>query len=290
MKHINTASTPLNFEKSQIINKYFAEIESIPMLTAEEEVQLARRIRQGDKIALEKLVKANLRFVVSVAKRFHTQYLTLNDLICEGNLGLINAAKRFDESKGYKFISYAVFPIRAYILNALSKKSRAVRIPKSRLSRIKQVKTASAVLEKKLEREPTEGEIADELKSELSEASIEDVMGFLNPIQVSLDAPVSEDEGYTLSAGLEDKSSVSIEKRMDFLSLREEVRLAISKLDSKEREIIVRNFGIGSVYTTSLAGIADIMNMHHGTISRLRLLGFKKLKNDQRLREFWASY
>ena len=191
MRQLKITQSITNRRESHTLEKYFTEVSNVPMITPDEEVTLAKRIREGDELALEKLVKANLRFVVSVAKQYQNRSLPLNDLINEGNLGLIKAAKKFDETKGFKFISYAVWWIRQSIMQALAEQSRIVRLPMNKSGAINQIRRAYAELEQQFEREPTEEELAEILDMKPSE--VRNTLG-AEVKQMSMDAPFGEDE------------------------------------------------------------------------------------------------
>ena len=204
MRQLKITQSITNRRESHTLEKYFTEVSNVSMITPDEEVNLAQRIREGDQLALEKLVKSNLRFVVSVAKQYQNRSLPLNDLINEGNLGLIKAAKKFDETKGFKFISYAVWWIRQSIMQALAEQSRIVRLPMNKSGAINQIRRAYAELEQKYEREPTEEELADILDMKPNE--IRNTLG-AEVKQTSMDAPFGEEESGSLLDVLENQTT-----------------------------------------------------------------------------------
>jgi RNA polymerase primary sigma factor len=263
---------------SATIEKYFNDISKVELLLPEEEVELARRIKQGDQIALERLVKANLRFVVSVAKQYHHSKVPLNDLINEGNLGLIKAAKMYDETKGFKFISYAVWWIRQSIMDALNNTSRIVRIPANKIGELSKISQASSLMEQKFEREPTIEEVAefmginvDDIKS-ANTASIR---------QSSLDAPFEEDEGNSLLDVISNPDADAADTLLtDKDSLRIELERLLSVLSEREREVIKQAFGLGYEYTLSLEDIADNLGLTRERVRQIKESALRKLRNN----------
>jgi RNA polymerase primary sigma factor len=263
---------------SATIEKYFNDISKVELLLPEEEVELARRIKQGDQIALERLVKANLRFVVSVAKQYHHSKVPLNDLINEGNLGLIKAAKMYDETKGFKFISYAVWWIRQSIMDALNNTSRIVRIPANKIGELSKISQASSQMEQHFEREPTIEEVAefmginvDDIKS-ANTASIR---------QSSLDAPFEEDEGNSLLDVISNPDADAADSLLtDRDSLRIELERLLSVLSEREREVIKQAFGLGYEYTLSLEDIADNLGLTRERVRQIKESALRKLRNN----------
>lgn len=231
MRQLKITKQVTNRETASL-DKYLQEIGKVELLTAEEEVALAQRIRQGDQAALEKLTKANLRFVVSVLKQYQNQGLSLPDLINEGNLGLIKAAQRFDETRGFKFISYAVWWIRQSILQALAEQSRIVRLPLNKIGSLNKINKAYARLEQELEREPNYEEIAQVL--EISESEVKESLRNSGR-HVSMDAPLVEDEDNNMYDVLRAEDSPSPEEGLMYESLRKEIDRAISTLTSRSR-------------------------------------------------------
>jgi len=263
---------------SATIEKYFNDISKVELLLPEEEVELARRIKQGDQVALERLVKANLRFVVSVAKQYHHSKVPLNDLINEGNLGLIKAAKMYDETKGFKFISYAVWWIRQSIMDALNNTSRIVRIPANKIGELSKISQASSHMEQRFEREPTIEEVAefmginvDDIKS-ANTASIR---------QSSLDAPFEEDEGNSLLDVISNPDADAADSLLtDRDSLRIELERLLSVLSEREREVIKQAFGLGYEYTLSLEDIADNLGLTRERVRQIKESALRKLRNN----------
>src|SRR5690606_30205198 len=229
--------------ESQSLNKYLHEIGKVDLITAEEEVILAQRIHEGDQVALEKLTKTNLRFVVSVAKQYQNQELSLSDLINEGNLGLIKAAQRFDETRGFKFISYAVWWIRQSILQALAEQSRIVRLPLNKVGLTNKISKAYSQLEQEFEREPSTEELAELL--EIGTEEIETTLGVASR-HVSVDAPFVDSEDNTLLDVLENPNSEAADSEIEhYDSLRCEIDRSLSTLTDRQRDVIKLYFGIG---------------------------------------------
>jgi RNA polymerase primary sigma factor len=262
---------------STTVEKYFNEIAKVNLLTREQENELARRIKQGDSQALEKLVKANLRFVVSIAKQYHNGHMPLNDLINEGNLGLIKAARMFDESKGYKFISYAVWWIRQSIMQALDDYSRIVRIPSHRIEDQSKLKQALLKMEQKFEREPTHEELAEFLGvnvAEIKSASSAIVK------QSSLNAPFEEEDGNTLLDVMNNPDAEPADEELaNKASLRIELERVLSTLSSREREILLRLFGIGYDYPQTMEDIADDLKLTEERVRQIKEGALKKIRS-----------
>ncbi len=262
------------------IDKYLKEISKYKLLTPEEEVELAQRIKQGDMDALEKLVNSNLRFVVSVAKQYQNQGLPLSDLINEGNLGLIKAAMKFDETRGFKFISYAVWWIRQSILQSLAENSRIVRLPINKLNEINKINKVFQELEHKYEREPDLGEI-----SEAVNQSYEDVKKTLSykTSHSSLDAPVSnEDENVKLIDRLEDEAYHKPDQSLLKESLELEIKRLLSTLSDKESKILIYFFGLFGESQMSLEEISKKIGLTKERIRQIRENAIQKLKNSSR--------
>jgi RNA polymerase primary sigma factor len=259
------------------VSRYFQEITKYPMISADEEVELAMRIRNGDDEALEKLVVANLRFVVSVAKQFQNQGLSFPDLINEGNLGLVKAAKKFDETRGFKFISYAVWWIRQSIIQALSEQTRTVRLPLNRLSSIKKISRAIPYLEQQLEREPTDHEIAEYL--ELTN----DEVRFANDIkkrQISFDMPLSPegDNEFNLYDLVQTGNIPSPDNKIMHESVMTNIKRALNKLTEREADILIMSYGLGSTPIYTLHDIALKFRMSSERVRQIRSKGLLKLK------------
>ena len=290
MRQLKITQSITNRRESHTLEKYFTEVSNVPMITPDEEVELAKRIREGDELALEKLVKANLRFVVSVAKQYQNRSLPLNDLINEGNLGLIKAAKKFDETKGFKFISYAVWWIRQSIMQALAEQSRIVRLPMNKSGAINQIRRAYAELEQQYEREPTEEELAEILDMKPNE--VRNTLG-AEVKQMSMDAPFGEDESGSLLDVLENDTTGPTDAELVFNdSLKVETLRALSTLTAREREVIMMSFGIGHDNPYTLEEIGDAMGLTRERVRQIREKALQKLREpskNRRLKEFCAS-
>jgi RNA polymerase primary sigma factor len=260
------------------INRYFQEINKYPMITAEEEAELAERIRGGDTIALNKLVVANLRFVVSVAKHFQNQGLPFSDLINEGNLGLVKAASKFDETRGFKFISYAVWWIRQSIIQALSEQTRIVRLPLNRLSSINKISRAIPYLEQEYEREPTDDEIATYLELGNDEVKI---ANDIKKRHVSFDMPLSSDSDneFNLYDVIQTGNIPSPDNHSLNESLSTNVFRALGKLSLREAEILTMSFGLCSTPMYSLHDIAIKYDMSSERIRQIKSRSLLKLKH-----------
>ena len=245
-------SKQITNRESQSLDKYLQEIGKVDLITPDEEVELAKRIREGDQIALEKLTKANLRFVVSVAKQYQNQGLSLGDLINEGNLGLIKAAQRFDETRGFKFISYAVWWIRQSILQALAEQSRIVRLPLNRVGSLNKISKTFSELEQKYEREPSPEELADVL--EVTTAEVVDTMK-ISGRHVSMDAPFVQGEENSLLDVLENNSEETPDSGLMTDSLRREVQRALATLTQRESDVITLYFGLNGEHAMTLEEI-----------------------------------
>ncbi len=271
MRQLKITKSITNRE-SQSLEKYLQEIGKVVLISPEEEVQLAIRIKQGDQKALDRLVAANLRFVVSVAKQYQNQGLTLSDLINEGNLGLIRAAQRFDETRGFKFISYAVWWIRQSILQALAEQSRIVRLPLNKVGLTNKITRAFNQLEQEYEREPTPEELADMLQMES-----EDVAASLSisSRHVSMDAPVAEGEEGSLIDLMENPNAELANVNLDYHeSLKTEIARSLSSLTERQKEVLCYFFGIGVDNPLSLE---DIGHRFHLTRERVRQIKDKAL-------------
>lgn len=239
---------------SASLDKYLQEIGREELITAEDEVELAKRIKEGDQVALEKLVKANLRFVVSVSKQYQNQGLTLPDLINEGNLGLIKAAQRFDETRGFKFISYAVWWIRQSILQAIAEQARIVRLPLNQVGSLNRINKAFSKLEQEFEREPSPEEIAEVL--EIEEDKVTDSQR-ISGRHVSVDAPFKDGEDGTLLDVLSNSNSPKTDISLMHESLQREIDRSLSTLTDRERGVIKDFFGIGIPHPLSLEEIGE---------------------------------
>jgi RNA polymerase primary sigma factor len=265
---------------SQSLDKYLHDISKEELITAEQEVELAIRIKQGDQVALEKLTKANLRFVVSVAKQYQNQGLTLADLINEGNLGLIKAAKKFDETRGFKFISYAVWWIRQSILSALAEQARVIRLPLNQVGSISRINKTFSELEQRLERAPTAAELAEAL--DLSEDKIKETLKVAGR-HVSVDAPFSnEDDGGTLLDVLENKESPTTDDILINESLSNEIERSLSMLKEREKVIIQMFFGLGQYQPMTLDEIGTKLGLTRERVRQIKEKGIKRLRHNSR--------
>ena len=262
--------------KEPSLNRYLQEIGSEPPLTIEEEIDLAQRIRRGDRRALDKLTKANLRFVVSVAKQYQNQGLSLSDLINEGNMGLIKAAEKFDETRGFKFISYAVWWIRQSILQAIAEKSKMIKLPLNQVGTVNKISHASSRFEQQFERRPSLNEIADTL--DLPEEKIEEAIN-ASGRAVSVDAPLSDNEGNSLIDVIPNDSIPDTDEEMLMESLREEISRALNFLDDRERVVIESYFGIGQPELT-LEEIAHKCGLTRERVRQIREKAIRKLRNN----------
>ncbi len=270
-------------EQDRSLDVYLREIGETPLLTADQEKRLAQRIRQGDQKAMEKLIRANLRFVVSVAKQYQNQGLSLADLINEGNIGLIKAAKRFDETRGFKFISYAVWWIRQSILQALAEQSRIVRLPLNRVGTLHKISKASKEMEQVLGREPSPGEIAKEL--ELKEQEVSDTLQIGNS-HLSLDSPLTPGtEENSLIDVLEDQFVPGPDVQMDQRELKLEIQRVLDSLTPREAEIICLYFGINQDKALTLEEIGAMFSLTRERIRQVKEKAIRRLRHASRSRE-----
>ncbi len=266
--------------ESKSLDKYLQDISKVGLITAEEEVELAQKIRAGDQMALEKLTTANLRFVVSVAKQYQNQGLTLPDLINEGNVGLVKAAKRFDETRGFKFISYAVWWIRQSILQALAEQSRVVRLPLNKIGVINKINKAYSHLEQSLQRPPS----ADEIAKELDMTVVQVKIAVKNSGRhLSMDAPFREGENESnlydiLSSG--ESPNPDNDLMRDSLSI--EINRALETLSQREADVIRLNYGIGNQPAMTLQEIGDIFDLSRERVRQIREKGIRRLKHQSK--------
>ncbi|HYG16990.1 MAG TPA: RNA polymerase sigma factor RpoD/SigA [Bacteroidia bacterium] len=265
--------------ENKSLDKYLNEISKVPMIDAQEEVELARRIREGDQVALEKLVNANLRFVVSVSKQYQNQGLTLGDLINEGNLGLIKAAKRFDETRGFKFISYAVWWIRQSILQALADQSRIVRLPLNKVGSIGRIGNIAAELEQKLEREPTAEEIANAL--EIPTAEVENALR-TSGRHLSIDAPLAEGEDNTLLGVLDNNDEPHPDLHLINESLQKEINRVISTLSEKERDVLKYYYGLDGGPAHTLEDISEKVGLTRERVRQIKEKALRRLRKSSK--------
>jgi RNA polymerase primary sigma factor len=263
------------------LDKYLHEIGKVELLSAEKEVELAKRIKRGDREALETLIKANLRFVVSVSKQYQNQGLSLPDLINEGNLGLIKAAERFDETRGFKFISYAVWWIRQSILQALAEQARIVRLPLNKIGSINKINKVFNKLEQEFQREPTVEEIAEimDVKPDL----IEDSMNSSGS-HVSMDAPLRDEEGNNLYDVMLNEDSPKPDEELMDNSLRQEIERSLATLGEREAEILRYYFGLKGYQQHTLEEIGDEFGLTRERVRQIKEKAIKKLKNQYRNR------
>jgi len=272
-------SKQITNRESQSLDKYLQEIGKVDLLTPDEEVDLAKRIREGDQAALEKLTKANLRFVVSVAKQYQNQGLSLGDLINEGNLGLIKAAQRFDETRGFKFISYAVWWIRQSILQALAEQSRIVRLPLNRVGSLNKISKTFSELEQKFEREPSPEELAEVL--EVSTNEIVDTMK-ISGRHVSMDAPFVQGEENSLLDVLENDSEDTPDSDLMVDSLRKEVQRALSTLTQREADVVTYYFGLNGANVMTLEEIGEKFNLTRERVRQIKEKAIRRLRHTSR--------
>lgn len=279
MRQLKITKSITNRE-SQSLEKYLQEIGKVDLLTPEEEVDLAKRIKEGDQIALEKLTKANLRFVVSVAKQYQNQGLSLSDLINEGNLGLIKAAQRFDETRGFKFISYAVWWIRQSILQALAEQSRIVRLPLNKVGSLNKINRAFSELEQEFEREPSADELADVL--EIPTEEVETTLG-VAARHVSMDAPFVEGEDNSLLDVLENDNTPGTDTHLEYReSLRKEIERSLSTLTQRQCDVIKLYFGIGVEHPMSLEDIGEKFGLTRERVRQIKDKAINKLRSASR--------
>ena len=278
MRQLKITKQVTNRETASL-DKYLQEIGKVELITADEEVELAQRIRQGDRIALEKLTKANLRFVVSVSKQYQNQGLSLPDLINEGNLGLIKAAQRFDETRGFKFISYAVWWIRQSILQALAEQSRIVRLPLNKIGSINKINKTYAKLEQEFEREPNAEEIAEVL--DLTEAEVKESMKNAGR-HVSMDAPLVQDEDNNMYDVLKSDEVVTPETELLYESLRKEIDRAISTLTQREADVVRLYFGLNGSHPMTLEEIGEKFDLTRERVRQIKEKAIRRLKHTSR--------
>lgn len=264
---------------TQSLDKYLHEIGKEELITADEEVELARRIRKGDQVALDRLIRSNLRFVVSVSKQYQNQGLSLPDLINEGNLGLIKAAQRFDETRGFKFISYAVWWIRQSILQALAEQARIVRLPLNKIGSINKINKTLSKLEQEFEREPTAEEIA-----KILEISPEDVKKALlsSSRHVSMDAPLTSDEEGSMYDVLSNRDTPMPDKSLVNDSLRKEIERTLTTLAAREADILRYYFGLNGTPPHTLEEIGERFDLTRERVRQIKEKAIRKLKQTSR--------
>lgn len=274
MRQLKISKSITNREQGAL-DKYLADIAKEPMISPDEEVELAQKIKMGDQIALDRLVRANLRFVVSVAKQYQNQGLSLADLINEGNVGLIKAAQRFDETKGFKFISYAVWWIRQAILQAVAEQSRMVRLPLNQVGLLSRVKKTASYLEQLYQRKPTMKEIADEM--DMPVEKVEYIMK-INSKEVSMDAPVASDDDLAFIDTVVPEDNDNADSRIASETESAEIKRSLSVLNEKERQVIIYYFGLDSNKSYTLEEIGYLMDMTRERVRQVKDKALKKLR------------
>ena len=275
MRQLKITKAITNRENASL-DKYLQEIGHEELISAEEEVELARRIKTGDRKALEKLTKANLRFVVSVAKQYQNQGLSLPDLINEGNIGLLKAAEKFDETRGFKFISYAVWWIRQSILQAIAEQGRVVRLPLNQVGSVNRINKVLSKFEQENERRPSVDEIAD--KTDLPHEKIEDVLK-VNTRQVSVDAPMADGDGTSMIDFMQSDSDTSTDEELLKESLRAEIASALSVLNDRERNVIEAFYGINQPECT-MEEIGKKYGLTRERVRQIREKAIRRLKQN----------
>ncbi len=265
--------------ESQSLEKYFQEISKVDLLSAEQEIELAVRMKNGDQSAMELLTRANLRFVVSVAKQYQNQGLSLGDLINEGNIGLIKAARRFDETRGFKFISYAVWWIRQSILQALAEQSRIVRLPLNRVGAINKIGKAYSNLKQEFEREPSQEEIAQALEMDVEEIS--NTMQIFGK-QVSVDAPFSFGEENSLLDVIQNDQQPAPDNELISESLKTEIKNVLAILPEREAEVIRLYFGLDGEYSMTLEEIGEKFNLTRERVRQIKEKAIRRLRHNSK--------
>lgn len=278
MRQLKITKQVTNRETASL-DKYLQEIGKVELITADEEVALAQLIKQGDQDALERLTKANLRFVVSVAKQYQNQGLTLPDLINEGNLGLIKAAQRFDETRGFKFISYAVWWIRQSILQALAEQSRIVRLPLNKIGSINKINKAAASLEQSYERQPNAEEIANVL--EITEHEVKESVRNAGR-HVSLDAPLVQGEETTMYDVMKSAENSAPDSGLIYESLKREIERAISTLTPREADVVRLYFGLSGKHPLTLEEIGEQFDLTRERVRQIKEKAIRRLKHTSR--------
>jgi RNA polymerase primary sigma factor len=275
----NPSPSGISTRESQSLDRYLQEIGKVSLITPDEEVDLAKRIQNGDQRALEKLTQANLRFVVSVAKQYQNQGLSLGDLINEGNLGLIKAAKRFDETRGFKFISYAVWWIRQSILQALAEQSRIVRLPLNRVGALNKIGKELSKLEQEYERMPSASELSESLEMSVTEVS--DTLK-ISGRHLSVDAPFAQGEDNRLLDVLANDETPNPDLELMSESLKVEIERALSKLSTREAEVIRLYFGIGREHSLTLEEIGERFDLTRERVRQIKEKALRKLRHHNR--------
>ena len=281
MKQLKISKQITNRE-SQSLDRYLSEIGKVALVTMDEEVELAKRIREGDAVALAKLTKANLRFVVSVAKQYQNRGLALNDLINEGNVGLIQAAVRFDETRGFKFISYAVWWIRQAIISALASQARIVRLPLNRVSSLIKLLRAQAELEQRLQREPSNDELAETLNVPVE--SVDDTL-IISQKSVSSDAPVLNTDDLSLIDTLSDTTSSAPDASLMEAALRDQIRITLSVLTAREGEVLTLFYGLNDQQAMTLSEIGERFSITRERVRQIKDHATQRLKRSRQAQQ-----
>lgn len=284
MRQLKISKSITNRETASL-DKYLQDIGKEEMITPDEEVDLARRIKAGDERALEKLTKANLRFVVSVAKQYQNQGLSLPDLINEGNVGLIKAARRFDETRGFKFISYAVWWIRQAILQAIAEQSRLVRLPLNQVGSLNKLKKEISMLEQKFERPPTVSELSISL--DISESKVRDFLK-INSNYISMDAPIAPDEDTKLVDTFAGTENQETDLALMHESLTDEIKRTVSSLSEKEKEVLFMYYGIGHNHEYTLEEIGAQFDLTRERVRQIKEKAIRRLKHSNKSKNLRA--
>ena len=281
MRQLHITKQVTNRGETASLDKYLHEIARVPLLTADEEAELARRIKAGDEEALVRLTKANLRFVVSVAKQYQNQGVTLSDLINEGNCGLIKAARRFDETRGFKFISFAVWWIRQAILQAIAEQSRIVRLPMNKVVAISKISKTVAALEQKLQREPRISEIAEKL--DISESEVKDSLRN-SPRHLSMDASLTKDDDTNLYDVIRNESISAPDEMLLYESLQQELGHVIDLLPQREGDVLKLYYGLGRKHPMTLDEIGEKFELTRERVRQIKEKAIQHLRHDAKCR------
>ena len=281
MRQLHITKQVTNRGETASLDKYLHEIARVPLLTADEEAELARRIKAGDEEALVRLTKANLRFVVSVAKQYQNQGVTLSDLINEGNCGLIKAARRFDETRGFKFISFAVWWIRQAILQANAEQSRIVRLPMNKVVAISKISKTVAALEQKLQREPRISEIAEKL--DISESEVKDSLRN-SPRHLSMDASLTKDDDTNLYDVIRNESISAPDEMLLYESLQQELGHVIDLLPQREGDVLKLYYGLGRKHPMTLDEIGEKFDLTRERVRQIKEKAIAHLRHDAKCR------
>ena len=281
MRQLHITKQVTNRSETASLDKYLHEIAKVPLLTADEEAELARRIKNGDDEALDKLTKANLRFVVSVAKQYQNQGVTLSDLINEGNFGLMKAAHRFDETRGFKFISFVVWWIRQAILQAIAEQSRIVRLPMNKVVAISKISKTVAALEQELQREPRISEIAEKL--DIPESEVKDSLRN-SPRHLSMDASLTKDDDTNLYDVIKSEETAPPDRELIYESLQSELRRVIDLLPEREADVLKLYYGLGSKHPMTLDEIGEKFDLTRERVRQIKEKAIRRLRHDTKCR------